>query len=57
MIEFKYDENGVLMSYENGKLIGPILSMGDDLLDKGEENEKEGKDGERNIHQPPRRDK
>jgi hypothetical protein len=57
MIEFKYDENGVLMSYENGKLIGPILTMGDDLLDKGEENKKEDKNGERNIHQPPRRDK
>lgn len=55
MIEFKYDENGVLMSYENGKLIGPILSMENDLLDKGEENKKEDKDGERNIHQPPRR--
>lgn len=31
MIEFRYDkETGILYAYKDGRLVGPILTMGDD---------------------------
>lgn len=34
MIEFKYDkETGILYAYKDGKLIGPIVTMGDEVSD------------------------
>ena len=31
MITFKRDENGVLVAYRDGKPVGPIVTMGDDV--------------------------
>lgn len=32
MIEFKYDKaTGILYAYKDGKLIGPIVTMGDEI--------------------------
>lgn len=36
MIKFKYDKNGNLIAYKNGKTIGKIETMGDNV--KGSDN-------------------
>lgn len=34
MVEFIRDpETGILYAYENGRLKGPIITMGDDIID------------------------
>lgn len=33
MIEFKYDENGNLVVYKDGKMVGEIVAMGDEVKD------------------------
>jgi hypothetical protein len=44
MITFKYDESGNLLTYKNGKKIGKIITMGDDLKSESQmENQTEGK--------------
>lgn len=36
MIEFKRDPNtGILYAYKDGKLIGPVTTMGDEVRDGG----------------------
>lgn len=38
MIEFKRDpETGILYAYKDGKLIGPIVTMGDEVKDDSTE--------------------
>lgn len=31
MIKFKYDENGNLVAYKDGKKVGEIVTMGDEI--------------------------
>lgn len=33
MIKFKYDENGNLVAYKDGKRVGEIVTMGDEVKD------------------------
>ncbi len=41
MIEFKRDpETGILYAYKDGKLIGPIVTMGDEVKDDSTETPK-----------------
>lgn len=44
MIKFKYDENGNLVTYKDGKRVGEIVTMGDEV-----------KNAERDIHKPQKR--
>ena len=44
MIKFKYDENGNLVAYKDGKMVGEIVTMGDEV-----------KDAERDIHESQKR--
>ena len=44
MIEFRYDENGILIAYKDGKRVGPIYTMGDDVTSEKEGNENAGKE-------------
>lgn len=34
MITFEYDDNGVLHAYKDGKEIGVVETMGDEIKDK-----------------------
>lgn len=31
MIEFKRDENGILFAYKDGKRLGQVMTMGDEI--------------------------
>lgn len=47
MIEFKRDENGILIAYKNGKKVGKVITMGDKIDDKPKQNKKEWLYGKR----------
>ena len=35
MVEFKRDpETGILYAYEDGKLVGPVVTMGDEIIEE-----------------------
>ncbi len=40
MIEFKYDEEGILQAYKDCVLVGPVITMGDEVKKDGVENSK-----------------
>ena len=37
-IIFEYDEEGNLIAYENGEKVGEIVTMGDEIMKKREDN-------------------